>query len=209
MVTPTVDADVLAVLANAKRAFSGREVHQVVGRHSERGIRNVLERLSDHGIVTRKRVGAASLYALNRQHLAAPYIEALAQLRSELFQRITQEVESWTTLPEYVALFGSAARGDMRPDSDIDLVIVRPDPIDPDDEQWQQQLEQLTHHVTEWTGNDTRPLEFAASEVSVGLAAGQRILNEIRANGIVLFGPRSYLRKPTRNPDHHGGMAHG
>lgn len=209
VVTPTVDADVLAVLANAKRAFSGREVHRVVGRHSERGIRNVLDRLSDQGIVTRERVGAANLYALNRRHLAASHIEALAQLRAELFQRITQEVESWKSPAEYIAIFGSAARGDMRPDSDIDLLIVRPDPIDADDEPWQQQLEQLTQHVTEWTGNDTRSLEFSASEVTAGLAAGQRILDEIRADGIVLLGPRSYLRKPKRNPDQHGGMAHG
>src|SRR4051812_29514068 len=87
VVTPTVDADALAVLAGADAAFTGRQVHQVAGRHSERGVRNALHRLVEQGIVTSERVGAADRYALNREHLAAPHIEALANLRSELLAR--------------------------------------------------------------------------------------------------------------------------
>jgi predicted nucleotidyltransferase len=40
----------------------------------------------------------------------------------ELVRRIVAEVG-----PRRVVLFGSAARGEMRPDSDIDLLIVMPD----------------------------------------------------------------------------------
>lgn len=78
VITPTVDADVLGVLAGADASFTGRQVHQVAGRHSERGIRNALHRLCTQGIVHRERVGSADQYTLNRGHLAAPYIEALA-----------------------------------------------------------------------------------------------------------------------------------
>lgn len=189
-IAPTVDADVLAVLAGSTATFTGRQVHQVAGRHSERGVRNTLRRLCEQGIVIRERVGSADLYQLNRRHLAAPYIESLVRLRSELFERITGEVEDWAVAPEFVAVFGSAARGDMRPDSDIDLFVVRSDRVDADDETWQSQLSSLTEQVTGWTGNDARVLELAAGEVP---HSGTVIL-DIREEGIVLYGPRGYLR---------------
>ena len=173
VITPTVDADVLAVLAGAHASFTGRQVHQVAGRHSERGIRNALHRLCTQGIVHRERVGSADQYTLNRGHLAAPYIEALAGLRAELLGRISDEFGRWTVAPVFAALFGSAARVAMRPDSDIDLLLVREDTIDADDATWRDQLDALARDVTTWTGNDTRVLEFSVGEVRAGLAAGE------------------------------------
>ena len=58
------------------------------GRHSEKGVRNCLHRLVGQGIVNARRAGKADLYSLNRRHLAAPYIIALAGLRHELLARI-------------------------------------------------------------------------------------------------------------------------
>jgi predicted nucleotidyltransferase len=198
LITPTIDADVLAVLAGARASFTGRQVHQVAGRHSERGVRNTLHRLSEQGIVTRERVGNADLYQLNRLHLAAAHIEAIVKLRSELLDRIGEEIGLWTIRAEFAALFGSAAKGSMRPDSDIDVFVVRPDDVDEDTELWQLQVATLTRHVTEWTGNDTRALDLAAAEVRDGLAAGRRVLQEIRDTGITLHGSRSYLKSKTQ-----------
>ncbi|MGH2625205.1 MAG: nucleotidyltransferase domain-containing protein [Anaerolineales bacterium] len=193
VITPTVDADVLAVLAGAQAAFTGRQVHQVAGRHSERGIRNALHRLCTQGIVHRERVGAADQYRLNRAHLAAPYIEALAGLRDQLLQRISGELDRWAIAPVFAALFGSAARGEMRPDSDIDLLVVREDTVDADDPVWRDQVDALAREVTTWTGNDTRVLEFGAGEVRAGLDAGDAVLLAARDEGIVLHGRLTYL----------------
>lgn len=199
VVTPTVDADVLAVLAGATASFTGRQVHQVAGRHSERGVRNALQRLCSQGIVERERVGSSDRYNLNRVHLAAPHIEALAGLRSELLERLTSLFESWTVRAEYAALFGSAARGTMRLDSDIDVFVVRPGGIGADDERWVEQLAVLARAVTAWTGNDARVLELSSDEVRTGLARGERVLADISAEGIVLYGPRNYLETPHRD----------
>ena len=193
VITPTVDADVLAVLAGAQASFTGRQVHQVAGRHSERGIRNALHRLCAHGIVRRERVGSADQYTLNRAHLAAPYIEALAGLRAELLRRISGELDRWPVAPVFVALFGSAARGDMRPDSDIDVLVVRDDVVDADDPTWRDQLDALAGEVTAWTGNDTRVLEFSAGEVQAAFATGDAVLLAARDEGIVLHGSPSFL----------------
>jgi predicted nucleotidyltransferase len=198
VVTPTVDADVLAILAGAETSFTGRQVQQVSGRHSEKGVRNTLHRLCSQGIVLRERVGSADLYTLNRAHLAAVHIHALAGLRAELLQRISALLNTWEVPPAFAAMFGSAARGGMRPDSDIDLLVVRSDEVDTEGEDWRDQLAHLSERVTAWTGNDTRVLELSAAEVGAGLADDEQVLTDIRAEGIVLYGSTNYLRPPPR-----------
>lgn len=203
VITLTVDADVLAVLAGATASFTGRRVHQVAGRHSERGVRNALHRLCEQGIVSRERVGSADCYTLNRAHLAAPHIEALAQLRGEFLRRIRAEVGDWPVAAEYVAIFGSAARGDMRPDSDIDLFVVRPDGTAADDDRWQQQLATLADHVTAWTGNEARPFELTPKQIRAGRSGGEPVLTDIRDEGVTVHGPTSYLRTEALRPGGH------
>ena len=152
-----------------------------------------MHRLVAQGVVTRERVGAADRYELNREHLAAPHIEALANLRNELLERIGAEIDAWHPTAEYTAMFGSAARGDMRVDSDIDLFVVRPNPVAPDDDRWRAQVDALTRHVTAWTGNDTRVLELPADEIRRRTNAA--IVREVAKDGITLSGPESYLRR--------------
>lgn len=193
VVTPTVDADVLAVLAGAETSFTGRQVHHIAGRHSEKGTRNALQRLCRQGVVLRERVGGSDLYTLNREHLAAGPIEALARLRTELLDRMSTRVKSWGIPPAFAALFGSAARGDMLPDSDIDVFVVRPESVDTEDARWGDQLAGLSRDVTAWTGNDTRVLDLSEKETRRGISAGDEVLAEIRAHGLILYGPLSYL----------------
>lgn len=193
IITPTVDAAVLTVLAGARTAFTGRQIHQIAGQHSERGVRDALQRLCAQGIVSRERVGASNLYVLNRAHLAARYIEGLVGLRAELISRSGETLAKWEVLPVFGAMFGSAARGDMRVDSDIDLFIVRPKGVDADDLRWVGQLSDLASLVTGWTGNDARILELSEDEVRIGLVSGERVLVDIKEQGIVFFGETSFL----------------
>jgi len=195
IVTPTVDADVLSVLAGATASFTGRQVHQMAGRHSERGVRNALQRLAQQGIVGRKRVGSSDLYTLNRQHLGAPHIAALAGLKAELLHRVRAELASWSVSAEYASIFGSAARGDMRVDSDIDVFVVRPTAVPEANDTWQDQVENLAERITAWTGNDTRVLEMGVDEVGDAVARDEQVLSDIREQGLVVAGPRNYLRK--------------
>jgi predicted nucleotidyltransferase len=198
VVSPTVDADVLAVLAGAEAEFTGRQVHQVAGRHSEKGVRNCLHRLVGQGIVNARRAGKADLYSLNRRHLAAPSIVALAGLRHELLARIRAELAGWKQAPVFAALFGSAATGRMRPDSDIDLLVVRPKNVDIEGAEWRLQLETLSTDVTAWTGNDTRLLELGEDEVQRGLEGSERVLADVRDEGVVLYGQAAYLSAAPR-----------
>lgn len=194
VICSTLDADVLSVLAGAEASFSGRQVHQIMGRHSEKSARNSLQRMCAQGVVIKEQAGSYDLYSLNREHLAAPYILGLANLKSELLSNMKQTLEAWKIKPIFAAIFGSAARGEMHIDSDIDIFIVRPERVTPDTVTWEVQIASLEFLVTRWTGNDTRIYELSQSEVVTGLSKKERVLTDIRDQAIVLLGETSLLR---------------
>jgi predicted nucleotidyltransferase len=166
-VTPTLDGDVLAVLARSTAAFTTGQLVRVLDDPSETGIRKVLQRLTQQGIVQSTRVGNAYSYQLNRDHLAAQHIIGLAQVQEELLKRLEERLSAWTVPPVYAAVFGSAADGSMTVDSDLDLLLVYPS--NADDDLWRRQVDELADDVTRWTGNDTRPLELSEGEIASGL----------------------------------------
>lgn len=196
VVTPTVDGDVLAVLARAAGPFTVPQVHNLVGQFSESGVRKTLQRLSAEGIVLRERVGNAWIYTLNRDHLAAPYVIGLADLRDELLTRLRSEFRGWRIPADFAAVFGSAARGAMQAESDVDLFVVRPAATAGDDPGWRDQLDELSASVSRWTGNDGRLLELGAIEVASRISSGATpVLADILEHGLVVAGADNYLRQ--------------
>lgn len=159
------------------------------------GVRRALERLTAQGIVGAETVGASTVYRLNRSHLAAPHIEAIARLRGELLARLRARFDGWEIRPAYAALFGSAASGDMHAGSDIDLFVVRPDGVDPDDADWLDQVHSLVRDVAMWTGNDVRPVELAEDEALTAARATRGLVADVSKDGIHLAGPSGFLRK--------------
>jgi hypothetical protein len=198
VVTPTLDGDVLAALALADSSFTPGQLHRILSVHSEDGIRRVLHRLTGQGIVTSERVGHAFTYRLNRRHLAAGAIIALARLQGTLLDRIEQALAAWEFRPVYGAVFGSAARGEMRAGSDIDLLLVRPDTCDR--ERWDELASGLAADIAEWTGNDTQVLEFTESEVREAGTA-EPVLRDVRDRGLIVAGSSAWLTRVLRRTD--------
>ena len=165
VVTPTLDGDVLSVLARADEEFSGRRLHELVARGSENGIRRAAERLVDQGVVSSRPAGRANLYRLNRAHLAAPHIEGLAHLRRQLLEQVREVVSAWGMPPAVVMVFGSVARGEAGILSDVDLLVIRPAQVSEDLDGWREQLNLLEKVVSEWTGNDARVLEYGEADL--------------------------------------------
>jgi DNA-binding HxlR family transcriptional regulator len=173
VVTPTLDGTVLTRLARADTAFTTGQLHRLIPDVSVEGIRRVLKRLHRQGIVTATSAGPGVLYALNREHLAAPAIIALAEQPATLRHRLSDLLAGWTHPPVYAAIFGSWARGAATVDSDIDLFLVR-GATDLPDEIWEDQVAALEHAVTSWTGNDARTLVLSEGELTrVGTASGE------------------------------------
>lgn len=198
-VTPTLDGDVLTALSAAPDiTFTTGQLHRLLQRHSEEGIRKVLQRLSKQGTVSASRAGNAFVYRLNHEHLAFGHIVALANLYGELLKRLEAALANWSVQPLYAAVFGSAARGTMTNESDIDVFFVRPDFTDT---HWEEQVADLMTEVTRWTGNDARDLQFSASEIS-NLGADEPVLRDVSKEGLTIAGSRAEFVRLLR-VDHH------
>jgi len=192
VVTAALDGDLLAVLAGADHAFTGRQLARLAGASSE-GARQALARLVVQGIVLREPAGAAQMYRLNREHLAAPAVLALAALRVALLDRLKGVLGSWERAPAYAALFGSAARGEERADSDLDMCVVRPDGLAADDPRWRAQIADLERDVARWTGNDTRVLELGVTDAAS--TDEESVIDDVLRDGIPLAGEVVALRR--------------
>jgi hypothetical protein len=193
IVTPTLDGDVLWTLAAGDVEFSGRELARRAGHGSTEGIRRAADRLAAEGIVSRRAVGGAHLYRLNRDHIAARWIEGLAALPEELIDRLRTTVDAWDQPASLAFLFGSVARHEAAPSSDLDLLIVRRRDCDPDSDAWRSQLVQLQCAATAMTGNDARVLEIGEEELGGGRV--EPVLADVLRDGVELLGSRRELRR--------------
>lgn len=187
-VCPSLDGDVLRVLAGTNMGLTGRQVALLAGRNSHSGVLQVLNRLTDQGLVNRVELNRAYLFALNRDHLAAPAVEILMGMRQELLRRIRCELATWRIAPVHVSLFGSTARGDGDTRSDIDLLVIRSDDLDEEHPPWRAQVDGLYDQIRRWTGNHAAIIERAASQIAQLSVDESPFIAELRSDAILLGG---------------------
>ena len=205
-VTPTLDGDVLGVLATSEATFTITQIRRILVSASGEGIRKVLTRLNAQGVVLHDQVGRTNTYRLNTEHLAAEPILALSRLTSTFLDRLETQLEGWGDTLKYAAVFGSAATGRMTTGSDIDLFLVRASEPEHDSRQgnleaWEQQVTQLARSVTAWTGNDGRVVEYTEDELRAAAAAGEPLLSDVARQGLTVAGRRAWLNKQLRPMD--------
>lgn len=213
-VTPTLDGDVLGVLASADVTFTISQIRHILTTVSGEGIRKVLTRLTAQGVVLHDQVGRTNTYRLNTEHLAAEPIVALSRLTAIFLERLEAHLEGWGKELRYAAVFGSAATGRMNLDSDIDLFLVRAsaselDGHDGGPDIWEHQVTELARLVTAWTGNDARVVEYSDDELRAAAMAREPLLDDVSRQGLTVAGTRAWFNKqlrpigkaaPTRRP---------
>ena len=183
-----VEGEALIVLAGTTAPLTGRQIARLVRRGTSPSVSAALERLSAQGIVHREQAGRAYLHTLNRDHIAAPAVVLLADLRSELLRRLRDTFERWDPAAVHASMFGSTARADGDAESDIDLLVVRPAGIDEEDSRWRAQLDALNDAVYAWTGNHAGVIELAEADLEQLRRDPRGILGDLRADGIDLAG---------------------
>ena len=198
--TTGLDSQVLLVLAGADQYLTVREIHRMLPEGgSLEGVRKAVHRLVDQGTILVMFVGRSAGYTLNREHLLAEPILQIADAKQELVRRLSREISKWEVQPLTVKLFGSAARGDMEDESDVDLLVVLPDEISFDE--GFTLVDELTSRASRWTGNDVRPLLYRAEEV-----AAAPIFTTVLEEGIDVAGDPSWL--PRRLRSLRSGLVH-
>ena len=182
---------VLAVLVQLEKPVTVRALARHSGVSAQTAL-NLVNELSQVGLVRAERVGGLVLVALNRGHIFVEPLYALVRARGRLIERLSEELARW---PEVAAawLFGSAARGDGDRFSDIDLLLVAE--ADTGDPAWGSNVATLAEHVYEWTGNPAQITEHSWESFEQLVRDGNILVSVIRDDGVPLTpGSRRRLR---------------
>ena len=181
------DAAALRVLSRSGSAFTGRQVAKLAENGNAASIRNALLRQVETGLVTARSEPHATYYTANREHLLWPAIEVALDARLTLEHHITDFATQHGIAGMTLALYGSVARGDSRPDSDIDLLVVFPDDV-PRGER-DNFITNLGDNVRQWTGNDPQVYDLTHDQLRQQTAREDPIVASWKAEAITLVGP--------------------
>ncbi len=187
-VAPAVRGALLQALARLEQPVTRRQLAAAAGV-APGNASAVIEELVRAGLVSETVAGRSSMVVLNRSHLAAGPVLALAGLRGELIWRLRERVSAWSDLVG-AWLFGSVARGDADSESDVDLLIVADDLQSVD---LHERLAQLHADVRTWTGNDLQLVEHSAASWRKLVRAKNPLVEQVRSDGISLTGDTASL----------------
>lgn len=187
-VAPAVRGALLQALARLEQPLTRRQLAAAAGV-APGNASAVIEELIQSGLVSETVAGRSSMVMLNRNHLAAGPLLALAGLRGELIRRLRERLSAWPNLLG-AWLFGSVARGDADSDSDVDLLIVADDLQSPD---LHDRLSRLQADVRSWTGNDLQLVEHSQSSWRNLVRAKNPLVEQIRLDGVALAGDTASL----------------
>jgi predicted nucleotidyltransferase len=116
---------ILRALYMSGSGMTGRQIARMSGV-AVQATHDALARFAEVGLVRWLPAGRAHLYQLNRDHYLfaqgiLPLLEAEGEFRSRIKAILKRALEGHVIS---AAIFGSAARGDDRPDSDLDLLLI-------------------------------------------------------------------------------------
>jgi len=184
---PSLDSAVLEVLAGTESSLSMSEIGRLAGRGTRQGLNLVIDRLVEHGIVVADPASRGSLYRLNRDHVLAEAIVSACSARSAIFSRLFNAVGEMKPQPIHASIFGSFARHEAGPTSDIDLLLILPEGVEIDD-QWFGEMRVLGKKVVAWTGNRLEYLVFTEGELRDLVSRSEAIVDSWLADSVVVIG---------------------
>ena len=186
-VIPGTQGRVLAVLAETTAELNLRTVARLADVSPAQASR-VLPGLVELGLVERREVPPSSLFQLNHQNVAAGFVVELSRLRNTALEAMGAAAAEMPMQPVSVIIFGSFARREADRHSDIDAVIVRPDDIDADDDNWTTGVEQWRESVRGITGNPVAVIETNQAEAAEKLTSERTLWRDVARDGVVVHG---------------------
>lgn len=186
-IAPTVDVDVLQVLARIHEPVTGNQLAGLAGR-SYAQVHAVVGRLVSHGLVSMSQHGRTYTYALNRDHTMAGAIQDLLEAPNAVYALIETAASTWRIPPVSIAIFGSAARREASADSDVDLLVVRAETVADDDPAWSGPLGSLARQVERSTGNRTHLVELSEPELRNAVHRDEPLIGSLRTEARTILG---------------------
>jgi len=104
-------------------AFHGREIARLLGV-SPGALSGELAAMTAGGILKRSRIGTHVLYQANRDVFFFKALQGLIQQLAGAVPALRNALQAFVGKLDFVCVFGSIARNEAGPDSDIDLLLV-------------------------------------------------------------------------------------
>ncbi|MGH2751959.1 MAG: MarR family transcriptional regulator [Actinomycetota bacterium] len=184
---PGAQGKILSVMTRAGEPLNLRTIAELAGVSAGQTSR-VLGRLVGLGLVERRDVPPIALFRLLEGNLASQFVLQLTQLRRSFLDRAATSALSIEPAPVNVTIFGSMARDQVGPESDIDLLVVRAAGTTPEDDLWAKSLGMFEHEVETLAGNNLSVVEVAEEELPELLTSSSELWRQIRDEGIHLLG---------------------
>jgi predicted nucleotidyltransferase len=182
-IVPGAKGAVLSVLLRTGKPMTGRHIGGMVGEgHSLWAVQSALKELVAAGLVEAETYGRSTLHTLNERHVLVQHLRAMA-FPINLLRDVVAGASDGA---DAVVLFGSVARGDAGPASDVDLAVIAPPG-------WEGAVT-LQDAVWQELGNACDVVVFTEAEF-LAKSAAEPVVADIIRDGIALVGamPRQRL----------------
>ena len=178
---------VIRALQDTASGFSGREVARVAGM-SIRSALQALTSLENLGIVRRQRGGRDHIFTLNRNHyLVEQCIIPLFAIERRFLENIrTFIAEAVKGQALSVILFGSVARGEETPQSDLDICCIVKNKSQ--QKRLQSILDGISPALLNRFGVKIGPIFFTLTEFKKNALKQNRLTKEILVHGEIITG---------------------
>ena len=180
-----VKARIVSTLAAfPSRKWTGRSLALTAGFSQPRAWR-VLHELSAQGVVFCERAGRSEIWTFNERHLFAQELMRFARARQTLAGIILKKVREKVGMGriERLILFGSVARGEEKPESDMDILVVLRNAAD--EKAVKTGFAKVESLLAEMTGNAPRIVFY--SEQAFTARRRTAFIEEAVRDGLVLY----------------------
>ena len=180
---PGAQGAVLQILLRTGVPLTGRQVHKITeDTHSLTAVQAALKSLVAMGVLESTPAGRAILYTANNDHVAVPTLRQLMDPR-ELLRAVVNDLVADDPEVVSVVLFGSAARGEARRDSDIDIAVLTSN-----DKEWERRW-RFREDVEHRFGGSCDVLVFSVGEFETLAGTGaEPVVSDVIRDRFSLYG---------------------
>jgi predicted nucleotidyltransferase len=183
-IIPGARGAVLAALLRTGTPLTGRQIHGLLSDdYSLWTVQKALKSLTKLGLAETQTIGRAGVHTINEEHASVAPLRALLDPVAALREVVNAVTDGDV---QAVLLFGSIARGEATPDSDIDLAVIAP----PD---WDNRVE-LEDSVRMHLGNDCDVLVLTEADFNRLAASGEPVVSDILRDGVALIGAKPRVK---------------
>ena len=174
-------------LINYGKEVSLREFSREVGMAAPNMLKT-LRGLENDNIVVSRRFGSSIVFSLNKGHflvnkIIIPLFKEEARAKMELGRKIISHIK----FPyESIILFGSIARGEENPKSDIDIAFIIKDAGKAD--KIEKKILDINPALNAYFGNSISPVVIKKSDFIKKLKKGDHFISAIAREGEVIGG---------------------